>query len=285
MFEQKVNLFVVGAAKAGTSSLASIFENHPEISVSAVKEPNYFSEITKNKKKLGFFNRISDLDEYRHLFEFNEAKKYYVDSSTSYLFDENAASKIYDYNPDAKIIIIVREPMSRAFSHYLNDFREGHINNSFEYYVNSELSSSKKIDKWGDDFGYLQLGDYKNQVLRYKKRFNKNLLILQQEDLKNITLSDSKLSNFLSLDFSKIENNTKNQFSMPKSRIHQIILSSGYFRLFARYLIPAKYRKNIHTNMLKKANKPIMNELIAEKINNYYKGSYEEFLNEFVRNK
>ena len=106
----KVSLFVVGAQKAGTSALHDYLIKHPSV-------------VGGSKKELNFFNHSENYDQgtqwYHDQFKaplFYKPKKIYIDSTPQYLSTADVAQKIYDYNPKAKIVILLREPVSRAYS-------------------------------------------------------------------------------------------------------------------------------------------------------------------------
>ena len=118
----KVNTFIVGAPKAGTSSLHFYLNQHPEICMSSVKEPNFFS--AKEVENLYYNSQIvSSTKDYNSLFESDVKIK--GESSVSYLYYKEVAKRIYEYNAKAKIIIMLRKPVDRLFSHYLMDKRLG----------------------------------------------------------------------------------------------------------------------------------------------------------------
>ena len=134
--EQKANLFIVGAMKAGTTSFMEALAQHPDIYVSPVKEPHYFvNELPKLLYEPSrFFNleayfkndfpkplhiaNLKNKEHYEQLFSLSNQEKYLAEGSTMYLHAPESAQKIQQYNPEAKIIILTREPVSRAYSHY-----------------------------------------------------------------------------------------------------------------------------------------------------------------------
>ena len=119
----KVNTFIVGAPKAGTTSLHYYLNQHADVSMSSVKEPNFFS--SKEVESL-FYNSkcIDDSNDYHGLFS-KEKRQIIGEASVSYLYYEKVPNRIHDYNSEAKIIIMLREPVERSFSHYLMDYRLG----------------------------------------------------------------------------------------------------------------------------------------------------------------
>lgn len=140
---QKANLFVVGAMKAGTTSFTNLLSKHEQIYCPPVKEPHFFVEALPRSlyESSRFFNlnsylendfpkplhitKIETLAQYRQLFTLAAAEAYRVDASTAYLHAEESAQRIHAYNPEAKIIILLRDPLQRAFSHYKMDLEKG----------------------------------------------------------------------------------------------------------------------------------------------------------------
>lgn len=103
-----VNLFLIGAQKSGSTALASFLDQHSDISVSRPKAPNYFNR--KFKKDF----QITSLKEYHNLFDFS--KMYQCDASDCYHADPTALRMIYEYNPSAKVIMILRDPLKMMIS-------------------------------------------------------------------------------------------------------------------------------------------------------------------------
>ncbi len=115
---KRLNLFVVGAMKSGSTTLHDYLAEHPEIFMSAEKEPGFFvAELWGNKSPT----------EYEDLFVDATDEKYLGESSTHYTklpTYPGVAKKIYEYNPLAKILYIVRHPVERTISHYFHNKRD-----------------------------------------------------------------------------------------------------------------------------------------------------------------
>ena len=104
------NLFIVGAPKSGTTFLYHYLKQHPDIYFPDFKEPHFFGAdlIRRN----GAYNL--SLDEYQNLFKID--KKIIGEASTFYLFSKDAPEEIYNFNPNAKIIIMLRNLVDLAHS-------------------------------------------------------------------------------------------------------------------------------------------------------------------------
>jgi len=116
--ERWPNFFIVGTAKAGTTSLYEYFKDIPGIYMSPVKEPSYFSHALippgAPKRK-----RIQNKNEYLKLFEDVKNEKVIGEASPGYLVYPEVAKWIHEIAPTAKILISLRDPVERLFSSYL----------------------------------------------------------------------------------------------------------------------------------------------------------------------
>lgn len=263
MQKNKPNLFIVGTAKSGTTSLHYYLSQHPDIFMSAVKEPHFFANVkekdkriyeTPKKGEIHHTRIITDLDIYLSLFETDHPVIYRGEASPSYFFDSNAAKKIYDFNPDATIIVLLREPVSRAFSHYKMDV----INNiqnekDFLKAVEKDLLNPDKM--WGGAHLYIELGLYYEQLQRYSTCFPaKQLLVMKFEDLIADPLTGmKKVFEFLNLDINKIHSlalDPKNQEQYVRSHfLNRTLLTIKNNRLlnFVKSLVPVAIKKAIKT--------------------------------------
>ena len=174
----KVRIFIVGAPKAGTTSLHYYLNEHPEILMSSVKEPDFFLE--KEIDDLGLYygtTRIETSDKYHNLFSDKKDEEIFGESSVSYLYYPEVPKRIKEYNTEAKIIIMLRNPVDRAFSHYLMDFKLGLLSDKFE-----DVFNKKEGLKFQQ---YFLLGNYYEQVKRYFDKFSKeNVHIIWYSDFK-----------------------------------------------------------------------------------------------------
>ena len=132
------NFFIVGAPKAGTHSLYEYLNQHPKVFMSPRKEPYFFCPIMvpdgdKNS------NPIRDEKEYLKLFEEAKNETMLGEATASYLGDPKSAELIHEKIPNARIIIIIRDPVDRAFSSYWGLVKNG-LNISFQSLLGKILS-------------------------------------------------------------------------------------------------------------------------------------------------
>lgn len=102
-------VFLVGAPKSGSSALANFLAQHPEVSVSKVKETNFLCRDLD-------LVRPRDEDEYLSLFEVTPRTRALVDASILYMYSESAATAIAEYCPDPRILAVLRDPVEAMAS-------------------------------------------------------------------------------------------------------------------------------------------------------------------------
>lgn len=178
-----VNLFLVGAAKAGTSSLWASLRAHPDIFGTydeIDKEPSFFSPISRH---LG-------LDWYCSLYAAGVGKAYRLDASTAYLTSTDSAAEIHAYNSDARILIVLRDPAARAYSLYNWMVADGYEwAPSFERALELEdlrfatPDDRRSMPQYFWNYMYRRSGLYFDQVARYVDLFGDQVLILDFADL------------------------------------------------------------------------------------------------------
>lgn len=105
---KKPNVFIVGAPKCGTTSLANWLTEHPQCFMSARKEPHFFGDYLRN---------AMTLDQYESLYEHADSScQAVIDASTSYLANPEAIKAILKYNADAKFVVMLRNPVELVYA-------------------------------------------------------------------------------------------------------------------------------------------------------------------------
>jgi Sulfotransferase family len=115
------NFLIIGAMKSGTTALYYYLEQHPEIYMSPVKEPNFFSSQEQENSA----DTVTHIETYQHLFRGASGEKAIGEASHAYLYETGAAAEIRRYIPEARLIAILRNPIERAYSHFLHMRRTG----------------------------------------------------------------------------------------------------------------------------------------------------------------
>lgn len=259
IIDKKVNVFLVGSRKSGTTSLANFLSSHKDISLSSTKEPDYFHNIISGP-----------INDYHELFEWN--KKIQLEASTSYTSNLDSTFQnclnIEKYNPKAKIIYIVRQPIDRIRSHYRMSYERGDLNVS----LNEALKSHRLL---------IDCSKYYSQINNYIQTFSKeNVLILNNEDL-NSKKTETSLVKFLGLSTGfdtniGTDNSASADYRMPRDM--DSILNNKLYA-FIKLLFPISFIKYFKTKYYNKINSGmnlnlneeskqiIKEELITEMVN------------------
>ena len=248
---KKPNFFIVGAARSGTTTIYEVLKKHPQVYMSIpIKEPAYFTKKYGSKEYSNFTN-------YTDLFKGAKEEKIIGEASTIYLYSEDAAKNIKEFNPDAKIFIQLREPISRAVSHYKRQVRLGVEKLGFEealaqerYRVNNDEVPS---------LFYFSRGLYSKQLKRFFRYFKKEQIFITlyddfQRDPKEVLF---RLCDFLQIEKKYIPKKISitNAGNMPRFFwINKLMKSNKAFRKILKAIIPKNKKKLIIYNLKSKWN-------------------------------
>jgi hypothetical protein len=270
------NFFIVGTARAGTTSLYAHLRQHPEIYASPAKEPHFFAQVRPNRMQTHLMQPVNDRESYLALFKgAAEHHKAIGEASTSYLWDSHAAQRISATVPEAKIIIILRHPIERAFSHYLLDVREGVQRAPFFAAIAEDYASPTKA--WGVSHLYVELGLYCEQVKRYLHHFpSEQIHILFFEDMvANEHSCLQRVLSFLDVDVAGLgeieDRERRNVYAQPRFKPVHFLLSFAGLRATARRLLPGRLRMAIGRVLRRPAEKPRMDPRAIHFLSPIYK--------------
>jgi len=190
----KPNLFIVGAPKCGTTFLYHYLKKHSDIYFPEFKEPHFFgSDLIRRN---GAYNL--SLDEYYNLFKTD--KKIIGEASTFYIFSKNAAKEIYDFNPKAKIIIMLRDFVDLVYS----------LHSQFVFSGDEVIEDfNKALDLENDRLNGINIPDQTTVV--NKLFYTKNILSLPENINSFINYFGKENIKFIFLD--DIQNNPEKVYS------------------------------------------------------------------------
>jgi hypothetical protein len=200
---QEVNLpdfFVVGAPKCGTTSLFNYLKLSNNIFLPKVKEPHYFAYKDLGKyfkspdsaRELKLRPFITSFQEYKSLFSGTSNNQIIGDFSTHYLrfadsFIENVKEVYGNKARDIKIIIMLRNPVDRAFSHYTMRLRDNSEDLSFIDAINPGTIENRMEDMYLPSYDYIRFSEYAEDIKKLKNTFP-NCRIYKFNDFTNDTL-------------------------------------------------------------------------------------------------
>lgn len=182
----RVNFLIVGAQKSGTTALAHYLSQHPQICMAPQKEVHFFddpSHLTDREAQ-----EASGL--YRKAFPNWTGQPIVGEATPIYLYLPEVPRRVANYNPHMRIVVLLREPVSRAFSHYRHSKRLGH--ESFPLPAALFLEplrllwdrgsrSEDSSERW---HSYVSRGRYRLQIQRWLDVFpRRQILFLKQDDL------------------------------------------------------------------------------------------------------
>lgn len=168
------NFLIIGTAKAGTTALYQHLKQHPQIYMSPVKEPAFFAtedeklNVCSPSGKSSYL--FSSIEAYQELFRGASNEKAIGEASTVYLYSSKAAERIKRCIPDVKLIVILRNPVERAYAQFLHSCREG-FEPLADFAQALQEEESRISNKWRTVFHYKQRGFYYLHLKRYLNIF------------------------------------------------------------------------------------------------------------------
>jgi sulfotransferase family protein len=264
--EKWPNFFIVGAPRAGTTSLYHYLKTAPGVYMSPVKEPHYFAVTLKAllnaRAKPPGMPVIHERGEYLKLFQEVKDEVAVGEASPSYLWDPAAPGLIHEVVPHARIIMSLRDPVARAFSHYLMHVRDGVERLPFEEVLEAP--------------SYIPLGLYTAQVQRYFDIFGADhiKILIFEEFTRDPEAAVNDILKFLRVN-GRVSHRLKtahNSFGVPRGNLAKRIAANRGVRLAARSLLPSGIRGVLGEKLLyKKPPKPPMSDAVAAALADIYR--------------
>ena len=271
------NCLIVGAAKAGTTTLFQVLAGHPDVCVSSVKETGFFSHDARYARGLDWYAR-----EY---FGHAKGEAVRIEASPAYLtWSDKVAGRIrQSYERHAvKLVVILRDAVARAHSHYWHRVRQGHEPLSFpDALAQEESRLSEHWEQLSRDgngkFGYFRAGCYATRLAPFVEHFDReDLHVLLQEDLAQDRFAQTmaQLLGFLQIDSTvRLETARMNAPDRPRSataaeahrRLKQTFLRSVYLGL-----VPVPVRRVIRNTLFAPATYPPIDPGLARDLRERY---------------
>jgi hypothetical protein len=254
----RVNVIIAGFQKCGTTALHSFLSHHPKVIASSPKEIDFFNYTDKFEKGIKYYHSYFK----QKPFLANIRNYTFIEASPSYVAGVNAeltAERILSYNPEMKIIALVRNPIQRAFSAW-NMYRKRYLEGKSEWWVNWMLDKGIEIKdlvrREKDEFDsfllfiekeieclsknqiiecpVLENGNYYRGVELFQNKFKNNFHVISNESLNADTENELKnVAHFLNLEtfnWAKFDNTKifKGPYKEEVSKQAQELLSEYY---------------------------------------------------------
>ena len=184
------DIIIFGVSRSGTTSLYQYLSQHPNIEPSVVKEPRFFDMYFDRGINWYRMNFPSKWQKFTFT-NFKHKKFITGEASGAYLQNPHAPKRIHNLNPDMKLILLLRNPVDRAFSHYIRKMKNGSEKLSFEEVIEKEQTriageqeKMEKDEKYYSaiyhSLAYITTGLYAVRLKRWLKYFSmKQILVLE----------------------------------------------------------------------------------------------------------
>jgi len=219
------DFLIIGAARSGTTSLYEYLIKHPSVYSATGKEVYFFDK--KYNKGFNWYRSFFPSKLTKFSVETLERKKFITGEATPrYLHHPHTPKRVFDLIPQVKLIVLLRNPIDRAYSHYQMEVDHGDEELSFEEAIEQEknriLKDEERMDVDENFYSvnfyrksYITRGIYVNQLKRWFNFFpKKQFLILKSEDLYSQTQKIYEQS----LDFLNLPKFDLNSFKAFKKR-------------------------------------------------------------------
>jgi hypothetical protein len=181
--------FIAGVPKAGTTGLYAALLRHPQLYLPAVKEPKFFLSDGRPPHRGGpgdvqtYQEHIWHRADYEALFNAAAPGTVRGEATPFYLYDRHAHQRIRALVPDAKFILVLRDPVDRAYSNWSHLWSAG-LEKEADFLAACGNEPRRRAAGWADIWHYLGLGLYGGQVRDLQRTFGRDqLLIMRYRDL------------------------------------------------------------------------------------------------------
>ena len=201
------DFFIAGVAKAGTTSMHAALARHPQLFLSRVKEPKFFLSDGPPPRSGGpgdvqtYGEHVWRRENYEALFAPAPAGTLRGEATPFYLYDLAAQQRIAREVPDAKLILMLRDPVDRAHSNWAHLWGAG-LEKEGDFLTACRLEDARRAAGWADFWHYIAQGRYGEQIENLFTLFPKEqVLILRYRDLRDEPLTTlNTVCSFLGVD-------------------------------------------------------------------------------------
>ena len=175
-----VNFVVVGVQKAGTTALFDYLQDDPAYGLPDVKEVHFFDDESVDWN-------APDYRSYHARFDWSDPALIRGEATPIYIYWPRSLERLAAYNPKAKVIVMLRDPVERAWSHWRMETSRGVETKPFSWCIRQGRARLFEAHPWGvhREFSYVERGFYGEQVERLLGRFaREQVLFLTADELR-----------------------------------------------------------------------------------------------------
>ena len=241
------NFICLGAQKAGTTTLHDILKQHPDIYLPEDKEAPFFNEDETYNKGLDWW-----MKEY---FADYDGKKLLGVMTPEYLYYEEVPARIFnDCGPDIKLIVILRQPVDRAYSNYLMSKRRGYELLPFFEAIDQETERIKKGSLERNYLSYIRRSQYVGQIKRYLDLYKKDqiLFLCFETDIReNLKSTIQRVQEFIGVEPLDLNTDFKSNPAMEvrSSKFQQLFHRKFFAKSVYQFIMPAGLRRRIREKL------------------------------------
>lgn len=247
------NFLIIGAPRSGTTTLYEALRQHPDVYMSPLKEP-WFAELSGDFGPWtgpGDRQPLLDWESYRSLFSGAQDEHAIGEASTLYLYEPEAPERIAAQLPAVRLVAVLRNPVDRAFSNFLEHVHEGR-EPLHDFGLALEAEEERREIGWAPSWRYRDLGHYGRQLERYGRIFPRaQMLVILYEDLmRHSDRTFSEIYAFLGVDpnFSPQMPHRLNPSGIPKNRLlHRLATKPNMLKDLLRRALSEQSRMAIRT--------------------------------------
>ncbi|MEM8722820.1 MAG: sulfotransferase [Cyanobacteria bacterium P01_G01_bin.39] len=278
------NFLLIGAQKAGTTALSYYLKEHPQVYMSPIKEPGFFDFEGQKPNFIGpgdqeLFEHVpTDIESYRLLFQAVTDEVAIGEATTWYLYSSRAPEQIQQYIPDVKLIVILRNPVDRAYSAFMHTIRDGR-EPIIDFAQALEEEETRINQNWEYLWHYKQMGFYYGQLKRYYELFDRSQIkVYLYEDLKdNPVALMQDVCQFLNIDQTLVSGSPprRNVSGFAKNKLLDNFLDKQNFKWLKtpfKLFLSSKMRENIIVSLKNKNRvKPPMSPEVKIQLTEMYR--------------
>ena len=230
---------IAGVPKAGTTALHAALVRHPDLFLPAVKEPKFFLSDGRPPTIGGpgdvqtYQEHVWRRADYEALFDPAPPGALLGEATPFYLYDRSAHDRIRTLIPDAKLILMLRDPVDRAHSNWTHLWNAG-LEPEADFLTACRAEEERRAAGWADFWHYISLGQYGRQVQHLFKFFpREQVLLLRYRDLKDAPAATlDRVCDFLGVPAGVLT-------SIPKENVNRHVVEDNAVNRVLRGLLRA----------------------------------------------
>jgi hypothetical protein len=250
----KINFFCVGAQKAGTTSLHDILKTHPQLFLPKHKEAHFFNLNGAYSKGFDWYMK--------EFYSDYSGQKTVGNINPDYLHFEFVPERILaSVGPEVKFIFMLRNPMDRAYSHYLMSLGRGQEDKDFMSAIQHEQDRVKQSVLHEIRFKYIGRGRYFQQIQWYLEKFTPGNMkfIIFEDFIREKEKTIDAILEFIGLEKVALDYSLKsNAATEPRNRwLRDLLRRPMQIKKMLGPLVPREYKNKLVSSIEKRNSKPL----------------------------